>query len=202
MIGGGRRMDTNTWIYILAGVVVVVVAIYIVMKEKANDKKALSGEDKKALAVIMNKFISEGETCTVAYATWEWTTFQGKSQTTQYWYYGIAFNSERIYIAPLSYDEGDISYKNPFVLEKGDIGIVNSKPGEIWVELYDKNQQEIISLMTAAKNLNDDKFHPINILQEEEHKAFIAWKDAWMEEINAVNGITVTGKMKRPVKKK
>lgn len=48
-------MDTNTWTYILMGVVVVTVAIYVVMKEKANDKKALSGEDKKALTRVMNK---------------------------------------------------------------------------------------------------------------------------------------------------
>lgn len=195
-------MDTNTWTYILMGVAVVAVAVYVVMKEKANDKKALSGEDKKALTRVMNKITPPEESCTVAYATWEWTTFQGKSKTTQYWYYGIAFNSERIYIAPLSYDGGDISYKNPFILEKEDIGMVNSRPGEIWVELYDKNQQEIISLMTVPENLNDDRFHPVNILQEEEHKAFIAWKDAWMEEINAANDVIVTGKVKKPIKKK
>lgn len=92
-------------------------------------------------------------------------------------------------------------YENPVILEKEDIGIVNSKPGEIWVELYDKNQQEIISLMTVPENLNDDRFHPVNILQEE-HKAFIAWKDAWMEEINAANDVIVTGKVKKPIKKK
>lgn len=195
-------MDTNTGIYILFGVIVVIVSIYVVMKGKANKKKAVSGEDKEALTAVMNKIIPTGESCTIAFATWEWTTFQGKRQTTQYWYYGIAFNAERIYIAPLSYAGGDISYKNPFVLEKNDIGIVNSKPGAIWVELYDKNQQEIISLMTVAENLNDDKFHPVNILQEEEHKAFIAWKDAWMDEVNAANGVTVTGKMKKPIKKK
>ena len=194
-------MSTST--YIVIGVIVVVaVAIYVVLKGNANKKKAMSGEDKATLTAIMNKIVPAGETCTIAYATWEWQTYQGKTTTTRYWYYGIAFNSDRIYIAPLSFAGGDISCQKPLVLEKGDLGIVNSKVGALWVELYDKNQKEIISLMTAAENLNDDKFHPVNILQEEEHKAFIAWKDAWMDEVNAANGVTVTGKMKKPLKKK
>lgn len=194
-------MSTST--YIIIGVIaVIVVTIYVVLQGNANKKKAMSGEDKAAVIAVMNKIIPEGDTCTIAYATWEWQTFQGKSTTTQYWYYGIGFNNERIYIVPLSYAGGDISYHNPVVLEKKDIGIVNSKKDAVWVELYDKNQQEIISLMTFAENLNDDKYHPVNILQDEEHKAFIAWKNAWMDEVNAANGVTVTGKMKKPIKKK
>ena len=55
--------------------------------------------------------------------------------------------------------------------------------------------------MVMPENLNDDKFHPLNILQKEEAEAFVAWKDKWMEEINAVKGITVTGRQKDPSKK-
>lgn len=69
-----------------------------------------------------------------------------------------------------------------------------------WAEFYDKNLNEIISLSVFGENLKDDKYHPLNILQEEEAKKFAARKDTWMEAVNAANGIEVTGKMKKPVK--
>lgn len=69
-----------------------------------------------------------------------------------------------------------------------------------WAELYDKNFNEIISLSVFGENLKDDKYHPLNIIQEEEAKKFVAWKDNWMASVNAANGVEVTGKMKKPVK--
>lgn len=189
---------------VIAIVVVFFVAVYIyvTIKEKKNRGKASTGEDKNTVWGILQKVVPDVENYTRAYASWEWQTYQGRTTKTTYWYYGIAFNDEQIYIVPLSCAGGDISYSDYGCIKKEDLGIVNSKKGLNWVELYDKNQKEICSLMIAGENLNEDKYHPVNIIQEEEAKAFIAWKDKWMDDVNGANGLDITGKMKKPVKKR
>lgn len=192
----------QVWQIVLIVVIIFVVGfIYVTLREKANRKKASDGEDKKAVADAVNAVVPAGEACTNAFATWEFTKWQGRTKTTSYWYYGIAFNDDFIAVAALDFRSGNLTVTNSGIIRKQDVGIVNSKKGEAWVELYDNSQQEILSIMVMPENLNDDKFHPLNILQKEEAEAFVAWKDKWMEEINAVKGITVTGRQKDPIKK-
>ncbi len=179
---------------------IVVIFIYVMIRDKINRNKAKGGEDKEHVWNILQKCVPGVENYTRAYGTWEWETYQGKKTTTTYWYYALAFNAERLYIVPLSCEGGDLSYTNAYCLEKKDVAIVNSKKGAIWVELYDRSQKELLSVMVAEENLNDDKYHPVNIIQPDEAKAFLAWKDKWMDEINAANHVEVTGKMKKPVK--
>jgi len=190
------------WQIVLIVVIIFVASfIYVSIKEKVNRGKASNGEDKKAVADAVNAIVPAGEACTSAFATWEFTKWQGKTKTTSYWYYGIAFNDNMITIVSLDFNRGDLVVKNSVVIEKQDVGIVNSKKGESWVELYDNSQKEIVSLMVLPENLNDDKFHPLNILQKEETEAFVSWKDKWMDDINTAKGITVTGKQKKPISK-
>ena len=180
----------------------VVIFIFVTIKDKINRKKAETSGDKEAVLNIMKKVVPDLENYVGAYGRWEWTTYQGRSQRTSYWYYGVAFNNERIYVVPLSCEAGDFSYSGSFCIEKKDVAIVNSKKGAAWVELYDMHQKELLSLMVLAENLKDDKYHPVNILQPDAEKAFIEWKDRWMDEINPINNVEGTGKMKQPVKAK
>lgn len=180
---------------------IVVIFIFVTIRDKINRKKANTGEDKETVWNILQRMVPEPENYTKAYATWQWETHQGRQTTTTYWYYAIAFNAERLYIVPLSCAGGDVSYSDAFCINKEDLGIVNTKKGTAWVELYDKNQKELLSLMIAAENLKDDKYHPVNIIQTEVVEAFINWKDNWMDEVNTANNVTATGKMKKPLKK-
>lgn len=190
------------WQVVLIVVIIFVIGyIYITIQEKVNRGKASNGEDKKAVADAVNAIVPAGEVCTNAFATWEFTKWHGKTKTTSYWYYGIAFNDNLIAIASLDFNSGDLKVKNSVVIRKQDVGIVNSKKGERWVELYDDAQKEIVSIMVLPENLNEDKFHPLNVLQKEEADAFVSWKDKWMDEINTAKGITVTGKQQNPIKK-
>lgn len=181
------------------GAIIVIATIYVVIKGMIGKKKAETGEDRQTVWGILQKTVPDVENYTRAYASWEWSTRQGRRTTTSYWYYGIAFNDERLYVVPLSCEGGDISYTEGFVIEKDSLGIVNTIKGTNWVELYDKNRAEIISLMVEGENLNYDKFQPVNIIQEEEAKTFAEWKDKWMDEVNDANGVTVTGMKKRPL---
>lgn len=181
-------------------IMVAIATVYVLVRDKINKKKASTGEERETLWNLLQRAVPDVQNYTRAYAYWEWTTYQGKTRKTTYWYYGIAFNSEQLFVVPLSCAGGDISYSEAFCIRKADLGMVNSKPNAAWAEFYDKNLNEIISLSVFGENLKDDKYHPLNILQEEEAKKFAAWKDGWMESINAANGIEVTGKMKKPVK--
>ncbi|MBO5093123.1 MAG: hypothetical protein J6C33_02055 [Lachnospiraceae bacterium] len=183
------------------GVLIAAACIYVAISNKVGRKKAKTGEDRETIWNILQKAVPNIEQYTRAYATWEWSTYQGRKKITDYWYYAIAFNDQEICIVPLSFAGGDASYSQPFRIAKDQVGIVNSKPEVNWVELYDKNRQEMISMMVSKENLKFGKFEPVNIMQEEEADAFMSWKNKWMNDINAANGITVTGKMKKPVKK-
>ncbi len=182
--------------------VIAVAFVFVLIRDKINRKKADTGEDKQKVWDILQRTVPEVENYTKAYADWEWETYQGRQTTTTYWYYAIAFNGERLYIVPLSNKTGELTYSDCYCIEKSSLGIVNTKQGANWVELYDKSQKEILSLKVMGENLKDDKYHPVNIIQPEAETAFIAWKDGWMKEVNDANNVTATGKMKKPLKKK
>lgn len=189
-------------IILMVVALIVVIYIFVTIQEKRNRKKALEGDDRVRVWEILEKSVPDVQNYTRAYACWEWSTYAGRRTTTSYWYYGIAFNSDCIYVVPLSTEGGDISYSNGGVIYKDQLGAVNSKKGANWVELYDKERKEIVSLMVFAENLKDDKYHPVNIIQTDEEKKFLDWKEKWMEEVNTANGVEATGKMKKPVKNK
>lgn len=196
--------DDTTKLSIIAFVVVVVAAfVYVIIHDKFNRKKAMTGEDRENFLNMMRKAIPNASSYTIAYAGWEWTTWQGRQSTTKYWYYGIAFNRDELLVAPISVEDGDFSYKDLFRVDKSSVYCVNAslKGYAPWVELYDKDMKEMISIMVQAENLKDDRYHPVNILQPDEHKAFVEWAQNWMNDINVPHGLEVTGKQKKPLKK-
>lgn len=153
-------------------VVIVLIVIFVTIRDKINRKKAGTGEDKQKVMDILQSKVPELEKYTKAYATWEWQTYHGKQTTTTYWYYAIAFNNECIHIVPLSNESGEFGYSNGYCIRKEDVGIVNTKKGANWVELYDKSQNEMISLTVSGEYLKDDKYHPVNIIQPDAEKSF------------------------------
>ncbi len=188
-------------VMIVAGLMAVIY-IYLKIKEKKNRGAAETGEDKNIVWGIMQRSVPEAEKYTKAYGCWEWETYRGNTKTTTYWYYGIAFNEEQICIVPLSCEGGDISYSGSVCLRKEDLGMINAKKEQNWTEFYDKDRNEILTFTVDEENLKEDKYHPVNIIQTEEAKAFVAWRNQWMDEVNRANGVEVTGKMKKPLKKK
>lgn len=195
----------STTLSIIAFVVVVAAAfIYVIIHDKFNRKKAMNGEDRENFISMMKRATQNAPGYSYAYARWEWTTWQGNRSTTKYWYYGIAFNRDDLLVAPLSIEDGDFGYKDIFRVDKSTVYCVNGflKGTSPWVELYDKDMKEIISIMVEEENLKDDKYHPVNLLQPDESKAFVEWVQNWMDDINVPHGLEVTGKQKKPIKVK
>ncbi len=185
--------------------VLVVVVIIVLIKQKHDEKKGVNSEEKQAVDALVKRLVPAGEVVTPAYACWEWTTYHGRASTTKYWYYAIGFNNSALYVIPLSFGGGDMSHSDVYAIHKDELGLINADKKNAWMELYNKQNECILSIMVVESNTKDDKYHPVNIQQPDEAKAFMEWRDRWMDEVNAANGVTVSGKIGKPgkgVKKK
>ncbi len=179
--------------YVIIGVVAIVVLFVIVfIKMSIDEKKGANSEEKQKVREIIKKVVPGGESYTAAYGTREELSIGGGGRTvtttTKYWYYAVAFKPGDLYLVPLSFDGGDMSYSEPIHFGKKDLGMVEAKKG--YTIIYDKDRNEIMTLYVVESNTKDDKYHPVNIQQKEEAEAFAQFSQALMQEVNAANGIT------------
>jgi len=191
--------------YVIIGAIVLVALFVIVyVKISIDEKKGVNSEEKKKIREIVNRAVPDGESYTAAYGTREDFSISGGGRsirtTTSYWYYAVAFKPGDLYLVPLSFEGGDISYGEPIHIVKDDLGMAEAK--SIVLTLYDKDRKELLTLYVAASNTKDDKYHPVNIQQKEEAEAFSEFAKALMQEVNAANGITDIKKAKKEANKK
>ncbi len=191
--------------YIIIGIAAVVILFIIVyVKMTLDEKKGADSEEKRKIKNIVRNVVPEGESYTAAYGTREDFSLGGGGRTitttTRYWYYAVAFKPGDLYLVPLSFDGGDLSYGEPLHYGKDDLGMVDLKNG--YMTLYDKDRKEIMTLFVVASNTKDDQYHPVNIQQKEEAEAFKQFADSLMQEVNGANGITDIKAAKKAARKK
>lgn len=190
-------------IYIIVGVVAVILFAVVYVNMTINEKKGENSEEKQKIKDIVKKTVPNGETYTAAYGTREEYSFGGGGRrvtsTTKYWYYGVAFKPGDLYLVPLSFDGGDISYSEPIHLEKDGLGMAECRNGLL--TLYSKDRKEPMNLFVVASNTKDDKYHPVNIQQKEEAEAFMQFAESFTQDINAANGITDIKAAKKAARK-
>lgn len=197
-------MDTK---YIIIGVVAIVVLfVFYYIKITIDEKKGHNSEEKQKIKDIINKITPEGEDYTSLYAVWEKIDIGGGGRTvtttTHYWYYAVGFRSGSLYVVPLSFDGGDISYGEVMNFTKENTGMINGKEGDNWMSIYDLEGKEVVSILAGPSNTKDDKYHPVNIQQKEEYDAFCEFIKEFMKEVNDYHNVTVTGKVGKPLAKK
>lgn len=197
-------MEPKYIIYVVVFLVIVFVIAYI--KACIDEKKGIDSEEKQQIKDIVARVVPDAETFTSAYARWQETRYTGGGRTsinttTRYWYYAIAFKTGMIYVIPLSFDGGDISYGEPTCFTKENLGMVNTKPGDNWATFYDLEQKSLLTLAVYPSNLKGDKYEPVNIQQREEYQAFVDFLKEFMAEVNGYHQVTVTGKIGKPIKK-
>ncbi len=189
--------------YIIGAVVLVVLFVVVYIKMTIDEKKGANSEEKQKIKNIVKKVIPNSESYTVAYGTREELTLGGGGRTitttTKYWYYAVAFKPGELYLVPLSFEGGDISYSEPVYIGKNDLGMAEAKNGLL--TLFDKNRKELFTLFVVASNTKDDKYHPVNIQQKEEAEAFAQYAQTLMQEVNAANGITDIKAAKKAARK-
>lgn len=190
--------------YIIIGAAAVVVLFIIIyVKMTIDEKKGANSDEKQKVREIVKRVVPGGESYTAAYGTREELSIGGGGRTvtttTKYWYYAAAFKPGDLYLVPLSFDGGDMSYGEPIHFGKDDLGMVEAKKG--CTILYDKDRKELLTLFVVESNTKDDKYHPVNIQQKEEAEAFAQFSQTLMQEVNAANGITDIKAAKKEAKK-
>lgn len=192
--------------YIIIGVVALVVLFVIFyIKETINEKKGKDSEEKQKVKDIVQK-VTEDSTYKSIYATWEDFSIGGGGRrvttTNLYSYYAVGFKPGSLYVIPLSFDGGDISYGEALSFNKENVGMVNAKEGKNWIEVYDLDQKIVVKLMVGPSETKEDKYHPVNIQQKEEYEEFCTFIGEFMKEVNEFRKVEVTGKIGKPLRKK
>lgn len=193
--------------YIVIGVVALVVLFVIFyIKATIDEKKGENSEEKQKVKDIIKKVVPDPEAYTAAYAIWEKIDIGGGGRTitttTHYWYYAVGFKTGSLYVVPLSFDGGDMSYGEAMSFSKENVGMVNAKEGDSWMTLYDLEKNEMVNIIVGPSNTKDDKYHPVNIQQKEEYQSFCEFVKDFMKEVNDYHQVTVTGKVGKPLPKK
>lgn len=196
-------MELGQMIWIWVGIFVVI-GIGVSIKSHFDTKKGENSEEKQEIKNLVQKLIPDAFEYTAAYGFWERKNYGGGTTTitTYYTYYAVAFKPGTLWCIPLSFAGGEISYEEPFCITAENLGMVNGKKGEKWAGFYDKNNEEILHVAVVESNTKDDKYNPVNIQQKEDADAFGAFVESFMEEVNRENGVEVSGKPYKPLKKK
>ncbi len=167
----------------IAACVVVFIVVYI--KMTIDEKKGENSIEKQKINAIVKNIVPDGETCTVCYGTREDFSIGGGGRmittTTEYSYYGIGFRPGELYLVPLAFEGDEISYFEPKCFSKENLRKVEVKNGRIILQDADENT---LTLFVTASNTKDDKYHPVNIQQQEETEAFFEFAHKLMDEIN------------------
>lgn len=190
--------------YVVIGIVAAVVLFVLVyIKITIDEKKGENSAEKQKIKDIVKKTVPDSETYTIAYGTREEFSLGGGGRrvttTTKYWYYGVAFKQGDLYLIPLDFAGGDISYGEPVHMEKDNYALAECMNGLL--TLYEKNKKEPINLFVVASNTKEDKYHPVNIQQKEEAAAFMQFAQSFVQEINAANGVTDIKAAKKAIMK-
>ena len=189
--------------YIIYGIIVFAV-LFVILYIKAcfDEKKGEDSEEKRQINDIVRRAVPNAENFTSAYACWKTTQYTGGGRTsinttTRYWYFAIAFKTGMLYVIPLSFDGGDISYGEPVCLTKENLGMIDA---DGWATFYDLDKKELFTFAVYPSNLKGDKYEPVNIQQKEAADAFHIFIKEFMAEVNTYHNVAVKNNG-RPIKK-
>ncbi len=184
--------------YIVIGVGIIILFVCAYFKISIDEKKGENSEEKQRINEII-KEKTDSDEYTAMYATWESLAFGGGGRVvttrTSFWYYAIGFKKGEIVVVPLSFEKGIMNYGMPIHYTKENVYIVNTKPEKNWLELYDKNGNNLVSIIVAPVETKEDKYHPVNIVQKEEYKEFLEFAKDFMREVNGYHNVVATGKI-------
>lgn len=175
--------------------IVVIAFIYSHFKGKANLKKAATGADKARFQEAVKKVMGEGN-YTIAYAHWEKVEYYGRTTRTTYYHHALAFDDSRLWIMPLRFEKELILPDKPILATSEMLGIVDvnshvdkktNKVTHVGVTLNDKDGKVLVNLYVDSVNTKEDRFHHLNLLQEEECEQFFQFISSMSGKVSADN---------------
>lgn len=185
--------DPNAIWLVLA--IVAVFAVYSLLRRRKNLAALETGEDMEALKRAVAQVLPGESGYKVVYAHWQRSESYGRRTTTYYYSYGIAFDTERMFIIPLKFDKDKILPQQPALVTKDNVGVLEVKENrkqdtlfQVSVVLRNKNGESPVEFDVDVKNLRSDRFHHFNIRQQEECEAFSRFITPLAQTVTAENG--------------
>ena len=173
----------------------IVIFFFMQLKEKKNKQLAASGEDKARLKAVADRLFAGIEDCHSLYGHYEEVEHYGRSTRTTYYRYLLAHDSQRLWVAPLDFQQGSILPAQPVQITKEDLGkatvdVRTSKDGtpyRVDFTLYGKDGKQIVQACATSENLRESSYYPVNILQEEEVARFGRFMTEFVNAVNQEN---------------
>lgn len=169
------------WAWLIIIGLVVLGVIYSSLKESRNKKLAETGEDLRRIKDAVARVLPGETGYTVAYAHYEDVSHYGRTTRTTYYAYALAFDAARLWIIPLGFQKNEILPGNPYLASEN-IGMADvkarAKNGVLYgvtVILRNKAGESPIHLDVDVLNTRKDRYHHVNVLQQEECEQFHAF---------------------------
>lgn len=171
------------------------ITVYVVAREKINLRRAADGEDKERLKQAVSSALPEETGYQVAYGHYEKVEGFGRKTLTTYFYYALAFDTNRIWLMPLLFDKKSIVVQQPVLITSGslgaaDVNLVKNKDGSarrVDCTLYDKNGAAFLDCVVEVNNIRTDSCRHLNIIQKEECAQFGQLIGSIADQVNREN---------------
>ena len=145
---------------------------YFMIKEHINTKKGETGEDLAKVREVLKRLLPDYSTYTTAYADHKDKVYRGRSTTTTYYKYAVAFKPGALFLVPIKSSGGEISYQSSGALfTPQDLGKVEADKYGGTV-LFGLDGKEICKFEVHASYTRQDKYEPLNIQQKPEWEAY------------------------------
>ncbi|MBD5084481.1 MAG: hypothetical protein HDT33_05310 [Clostridiales bacterium] len=163
----------------------VIAFIIIMIKEHINTKKGEKGEDLAKVREVLKRLLPDYSTYTTAYAEYKTKSYRGRSTTTTYYHYAIAFKPGALYVLPIKYSGGEVSWQgNGALLTKDNLGKVEVDKGDVETALFSLDGKELCRFRVWSSNTRQDKYEPFNIQQKAEAEAYKTFIEGFVREVN------------------
>lgn len=185
----------NNLVMIVVAAIVIICVIYERLKEKKNVGLAQSGEDMQRLSEAVAKVLPpEAGDYEVIYAHHEDVQHYGRSTRTTYYTYGVAFGDDKLWVVPLGYNKNEIQPARPACFTHENLGVTvldptlkNGELKKLSVTLRDKNGANPVFFEVDPMNTRKDRFHHVNIAQQQECDAFRAFMEGLANTVTSEN---------------
>lgn len=164
--------------------VVVVAAIYVMIKDHFSKKRAMSGVDKEAFKDMIARVLDPSWTAIFTYHNY--SERKGRTTTTYYYYYAIAFKGDELLVIPVGFDDGIFSAQQPWKLPKEALSKVDFTDNGYLTEFFNQSGASILEYQTLdVTSTIDKKKCPVAIDQKEELAAYIEFMKEFTKELVA-----------------
>lgn len=190
-------MKMEYWMMFAFWLVIIAVGIgFLIVKRNNNRKEALSGIDKERVVNAAKALFGESAGRQTLYAHWEKREHYGRTVKTTFFRYLVTYTDRSICIAPLYIDKNSHQTMpgKPVVYTPENLGKIEvktrQKDGVVKrIELWfgNKKGQTLAQLYIDAENFRNNRYFPLNIIQQEECAAFERFVSAMAQRVDAEN---------------